>query len=290
MKDIIRTALACENMVRVTAVVTTDMVAEAVRLHRLMPVGAAALGRALTAAAIMSNMLKNEKDRLTLQIKGDGPLGGILVTGDSDANVKGYVNNPACDLPIRADGKLDVSGAVGRGYLQVIKDIGLKEPYIGLVALVSGEIAGDLANYFAVSEQINSAIALGVLVNTDGTVAGAGGYMLQLMPGASEECITFLEELISILPSVTTLISEYESIDELILKIFENKNVTFLDSSPCAYRCDCSRERMEKNLITIGKNDLEELAQEPQTELLCHFCDKKYVFSSEEIKKLVLSL
>jgi len=300
MGDSIVTALAFGGTVRITAAITTETVGTAAQLHALMPVTSAALGRSLTGVILMSNMLKNDSDKITFQIKGDGPLGGLLVTGDRFANVKGYVNNPNCDLPVRngegGDGKLDVSGAVGNGYLQVIKDIGLKEPYIGMVNLVSGEIAEDLTYYFAVSEQINSAIGLGVLVNPDNSVAKSGGYMIQLLPGADEECISFLEKRFAYLPSVVSLIGDLadstaeEKAKSLIEKIFEKESIEFLETKPCGYVCGCSKEKMEKNLITIGVKDLEELAEEKQTELLCHFCNSKYIFSSAEILDLIKSI
>ena len=281
-------AIAFGGAVRINAAVTCSTVSEAVRIHNLTPVSAAALGRSLTGAVLMSNMLKNDTDKLTLQIKGDGPLGGIVVTGNKFGFVKGYVNNPGCDLPIRPDGKLDVKGAVGRGYLQVIKDIGLKEPYVGMVNLISGEIAEDLTYYFAVSEQINSAIGLGVLINPDGSVQKAGGYMIQLMPGAEEEHIAFLEKRLTELPTVTELIDEEHDVKNMVKKIFNDKEVIFLEERPCGYRCDCSREHMERNLISLGKKDIEELADEaPETEIVCHFCNSKYIFSSEELKNLL---
>lgn len=326
-KDKMITALAFDKQVRVIAAVTTETVNKAISLHDLMPVPAAALGRALTGVVCMSSMLKNDTNKLTLQIQGKGPLGGVVVTGDRFGHVRGYVGNPACDLPVRADGKLDVSGAIGKGYLQVLKDIGMKEPYVGLVPLISGEIAEDLTYYFASSEQINSAIGLGVLVAPSGEALVAGGYMLQLLPGATEECISFLEKRLVELPSVTGLIQKEDTCDadadgesgkcgasgqvcgkrddgesgqvcrernaadvarDMVREIFGEHSVEFLTESECGYVCDCSRERMERNLISLGKKELYELAEEePETELVCHFCNTKYRFTSEELKGLI---
>lgn len=331
-KDKMITALAFDKQVRVIAAVTTETVNKAITLHGLLPVPAAALGRALTGTVFMSSMMKNDTDKLTLQIHGKGPLGGIVVTGDRLGHVRGYVGNPTCDLPVRADGKLDVSGAVGKGYLQVLKDIGMKEPYVGLVPLISGEIAEDLTYYFASSEQINSAIGLGVLIAPSGEALVAGGYMLQLLPGATEECISFLEKRLAELPSVTGMMATDQArggreadvpavacdagardgadtderdagerdADEvatrdaadvarnMVRQIFGEHSVEFLTESECGYVCDCSRERMERNLISLGKKELYELAEEePETELVCHFCNSKYRFTSEELKALV---
>lgn len=286
-KDQMATALAFDGQVRIIAAVTTELVSQAVEIHHLLPVPAAALGRALTGVALMSNMLKNDTDKITLQMKGNGPLGGIVVVGDRFANVKGYVHNPSCDLPIRADGKLDVSGAVGRGYLQIIKDLGMREPYTGMVNLISGEIAEDLAYYFASSEQIHSAVGLGVLIHPDGSVVRAGGYMLQLMPGATEECISYLEKRLAQLPSVVSLFTEDSDPQDIVRAIFEEHPVSFLDTFPCRYTCSCSRDRMERNMISIGAKDLRELAEEQEkTELVCHFCDKKYHFSAAELLEM----
>lgn len=295
-KDKMITALAFDKQVRVIAAVTTETVNKAISLHGLLPVPAAALGRALTGAVFMSSMLKNDTDKLTLQIHGKGPLGNVVVTGDRFGHVRGYVGNPQCDLPVRADGKLDVSGAIGKGYLQVLKDIGMKEPYIGMVPLISGEIAEDLTYYFASSEQINSAIGLGVLVAPEGNALIAGGYMLQLLPGATEECISFLEKRLTELPSVTGLMQQDDGDNrdaadvarDLVKTIFQEHSVEFLTESECGYFCDCSRERMERNLISLGKKELYELAEEePEAELVCHFCNSKYRFTSEELKSLI---
>ena len=293
-KDRMITALAFDKQVRVMAVVSTETVNKAIELHGLSPVAAAALGRGLTGGIIMSSMMKNDTDKLTLQIHSKGPLGGLVVAGDRYGHVRGYVGNPTCDLPVRADGKLDVSGALGKGYLQVLKDIGMKEPYVGLVPLISGEIAEDLTYYFASSEQINSAIGLGVLIAPNGSALVAGGYMLQLLPGATEECISFLEKRLVELPSVTGLMKDADSRDagdvarDMVLEIFGEHPVEFLSESECGYVCDCSRERMERNLISLGKKELYDLAEEePEAELVCHFCNAKYRFTSEELKGLI---
>ena len=305
--DNVITGLALNDKVRVIVANTTELVRKARDLHCLSNVATAALGRTLTGAVLMSRTLKNESDLLTIQIKGDGPLGGIVTTCDYNSNVKGYVYNPEVELPIReTDGKLDVGGAVGHsGQLQVVKSLGLKEPYVGLVNLISGEIAEDLAYYYASSEQVNSIVALGVVINKDNEVEVGCGYMIQLMPGADEECIRYLEDVSMLLPSVSQLFEECDGDCETVLErlfpkfaVFnddgtfaedkENINYRILNKSVCAYECDCSRERMERNLMSLGKKELTELAEEQETtELVCHFCNKKYEFTSKQLMELI---
>jgi len=289
MEDYIVRATAANATVMAMAVVSTNIVREAKRLHELSPLASAALGRTLTAASMMSQMLKSENDKLTIQIKGNGPLGGIVVVSDSHANVRGYVYNPGVYLPLNESGKLDVSSAVGReGYLNVIKDIGLKEPYIGYVDLVSGEIGDDIAYYYAFSEQVPSVVALGVLVDVDGNIINSGGYIIQLMPGAEEDIIDYLENKIKILPSVTNMLSDGKTPEDILELILGEKGLEILDKVPCAYKCSCSRERMERNLLSIGAKDIIEIIEEKHgAELNCHFCNKKYYFTEEDLKKLL---
>ena len=288
MNNYIIKATAANHQIRAYAAVTKEMVEEARRIHNTSPVATAALGRTLTAGAIMGSMMKNEKDVLTIQIKGDGPIGGITVTADSKANVKGYVNNPNVVIPANKIGKLDVAGANGKGMLTIIKDIGLKEPYVGHTPLVSGEIAEDITYYFASSEQVPSVVALGVLMNKDNTVRQAGGFIIQLLPGASEEVITKLENTIKGINSVTTMFEEGNTPETILENILGNVGLEQLDKIPTDFKCNCTREKVEKALISIGKRDLQEIADEGEpVELNCHFCNESYVFEVEDIKKYI---
>lgn len=288
MQDYITKALAGDGSIRVFAAVTTNTVEQARQYHEMNPTPCAALGRLLTGAALMSQNLKGEKDTITIQIKGDGPLGGIVVVSDWKANVRGYVHNPSFDLPLNGLGKFDISGAVGKGYLNVIRDIGLKEPYIGFVDLVSGEIAEDLAYYYAYSEQTPTAVNLGVLIGPEGKVIAAGGFLIQLLPEAPEKWGVELETKIKSLPPMTTLIHEGYKPEDMIAAIFGEGGYQLLGNVDVTYRCNCSRERMERNLISIGVHDLAELAEDPNgAELQCHFCNKKYQFTQESLEKLL---
>ena len=236
----------------------------------------------------MGAMLKNKSDKLTLQIKGDGPLQGVLVTANADVSVKGYVFNPDADVPDLYPGKLNVGGAVGHGNLKIIKDEGLKEPYSGTIELVSGEIAEDLTYYFAKSEQTPSAVGLGVLVDTDTTVRQAGGFIIQLMPNAPEEVIDKLEKTINSTPYITDLMDMGKTTEEILEMILGDFDLKITDKIPLEYKCDCSRERVEKALISIGAKDLEKIAKEDKkAEITCHFCNKKYDFNEEELLKLL---
>jgi molecular chaperone Hsp33 len=288
MQDYIVRATAAGSTVRVFAAITTEMVREAREVHLMSPEASAALGRTITAAALMSGLLKDDLDTMTIQIKGDGPLGGIVVTTDSKANVRGYVNNPNVYLPLNSQGKLDVAGAVGRnGYLNIIRDIGLREPYIGYVKLVSGEIGEDLAYYFAFSEQIPTVVALGVLVDKDESIINAGGYIIQLMPGAEESIINYIENTINCLPSVTNLIQNGETPEGILEILFGEKDLKIADKTPCKYLCNCSRERMERNLISLGHKEIAEIVDENKgAELQCQFCSKKYQFSQKDMIKI----
>lgn len=287
MKDYIVRMTAAEGTLRAFACVSTNLVQEAANVHQLSPVATAALGRTLTAAAMMSRMLKGEKDKLTVQIRGDGPLGGIVVASDSKANVRGYVHNPVVDLPLNERGKLDIRTAVGFGYINVIKDLGLKEPYIGFSDLVSGEIADDLTYYYATSEQVPSTVALGVLVDANG-VKSAGGFIIQLMPGAQEETVQKLEEKLIGFPSISKLLADGTTPEGVLKMLLEGLSPKEVETVPCAFVCNCSRDRMERNLISLGKEDLLEILEDKQgAELNCHFCNKKYNFTHEDLEELV---
>ena len=282
MKDHVVRATAAEGMVRAFAAVTTDTVREARELHGLSPVASAALGRTLTGAALMSKMLKGEKDTLTLQIRGDGPLGGIVTVSDSHANVRGYVYNPHVHPPLNSMGKLDVSGAIGpNGYLNVIKDLGLKEPYIGYVNLVSGEIAEDIAYYYSKSEQIPTAVALGVLQKPSLGVISAGGIMVQLLPGAEEPFVERLEELLRKYSSISSLAERASSPKEMLETIFEGVDKKWLGSVSFEFGCRCSRELAKALLLSMQESSEEEVL-----EVRCHFCNKVYTFTAQEIKGL----
>ncbi len=290
MKDYIVRATAAQGTVRAFATITTELVDKASKIHELSPIATAALGRTLTAAGMMSRMLKGEKDKLTIQIKGDGPLGGIVVTADSNADVKGYVYNPNVDLPLNDRGKLDIRTAVGFGYINVIKDMGLKEPYIGYADLVSGEIADDLTYYFATSEQVPSTVALGVLVDATG-VLSAGGFIIQLMPGAEEETVEKLEKRLIGFPPISKLLAQGTSPEQILEMLLEEMEPKFIEKVPCNFQCNCTRERMERNLISIGKNDLLEILEDGKgAELQCHFCNTKYNFTHQDIEMLIAEI
>jgi len=289
MEDHIVRATAANGMIRAFAAVTTEMVQEAHRIHGTSGVATAALGRTLTAAAMMARTLKNDSDVMTIQVRGDGPLGLIVVVTDAASNVRGYVHNPNVYIPLNAAGKFDVAGAVGRnGYLNVIKDLGLKEPYTGYVKLVSGEIGEDLAYYYAYSEQIPTALAVGVLVDPDENVRVAGGYILQLMPEADEETIGYLEDKVMYADSVTYMLSSGMDASAILDSLLGEKGLQYVEKLPCRYKCNCSRERMERNLISLGAKELSEIADEQHgAELQCHFCNTKYHFTEEELRALI---
>ncbi len=280
----IKKYLACEGRVNIICADTTDLVEEARRVHDLSPVATAALGRVLTMGAIMSTRIKGE-DAITIQIKGNGPIGNVVCVFDGNQNIKGYVGDPLVDLPLREDGKLDVGGAVGKeGYLYVIRDMGLKEPYIGITPLVSGEIAEDFTKYFAESEQTPSAVALGVLVDKEG-VKKAGGYLLTLMPDATEEDIQQIEEALKTLEPVTTMLDKNMSLQQIAEKATNDDNLMVMVGEIIPkYHCDCSKERFIKNLQKLGKEDIDHLFEEQDTiETVCQFCNKKYEFKREDL-------
>ncbi len=282
-------ATAAQGQIRAFAASTRDLVEQARAGHNTSPVATAALGRLLTAGVMMGSMMKNQQDLLTLKIQGDGPIGGLTVTADANGNVKGYVNNPLVVLPCNDKGKLDVAGALGIGVLSVIRDVGLKEPYVGQTILVSGEIAEDLTYYYATSEQTPSSVALGVLMNKDNTVRQAGGFMIQLMPGATEEVIGKLEERIGAISSVTSLLDEGMSPEQILEELLAGMDVEFTDRMDVRFYCGCTRKRVEKALVSIGKKELEDMIREGKPiEMNCHFCNAAYEFSVEELKELLV--
>ncbi|WP_346915561.1 Hsp33 family molecular chaperone HslO [Clostridium sp.] len=289
MKDKLIRATAKDGQVRIIAAITTELVNEATKTHECMPTASAALGRMLTGGVLMGAMLKNDTDSLTIQIDGGGEVKGITVTAHNDGSVKGYIGNPKIDLPLNEKGKLEVGGAIGKnGYLKVIKDMGLKEPYVGQVPIYTGEVGDDIAYYFTVSEQTPSAVALGVLVDTDLSIKAAGGFIIQMMPGASEFLADIITYRLEEIPSVTSMIEKGMTIEEILEFVFEDMDLKIYDSLVPEYKCDCSRERVERVLMSIGKNDLQEIYDDGKTEeILCHFCNKTYDFKPEDIKKIL---
>lgn len=287
MKDYIVRATAGDGQVRAFAATTGNLVEEARRRHNTGPVATAALGRLLTAGAMMGSMMKNDTDVLTLQIKGDGPLGGITVTADAKANVKGFVENPDAMLPPK-NGKLDVGGAVGIGLLNVIKDMGMKEPYVGQTILQTSEIAEDLTYYFATSEQVPSSVGLGVLMNKDNTVHCAGGFIVQVMPFVTDEVLSRLEENIQKISSVTQMLDDGHTPEQMLERVLEGLDIEITDTIPANFSCNCSHERIEKAIISIGKKDIQSMIDEgKEVEVKCHFCNTAYKFSVEELKEIL---
>ncbi|MBE6770193.1 MAG: Hsp33 family molecular chaperone HslO [Ruminococcaceae bacterium] len=287
MGKLIRCITSC-GAVMAAAVDATDIVKEAQRIHKLSPVATVALGRLLAGASMMGNALKNKDDSVTLRIAGDGPLGSLIAVSDSCGNVRGYVSNAAAEVPLNNKGQLDVASAVGReGMLYVLKDIGLKEPYNGSVPLFSGEIAEDITAYYAISEQIPTVCALSVSLNNDGSVSRAGGYLIQMMPFATEDEIKRLEDGIKEMSSLSSMFAQNMSLFDIIKKALKYYEVEVLDESSAEYLCNCSRARVEKALISIGKEGLLEMANEQDnTNIECHFCDKTYNFSAAQLRKL----
>ena len=285
MDDYMVRATAGDAQIRAFACTTRNLVEAARKAHNTSPVMSAALGRLLTAGAMMGSMLKGEKDLLTLQIKGDGPGSGVTVTADANGNVKGYVDVPGVILPANANGKLDVGGAMGNGYLQVIKDMGLKEPYVGKIELQTGEIAEDLTYYFAASEQVPSGVGLGVFMERDNTVKQAGGFIIQLMPFASEEAISRLEENLSKVASVTKMLEEGKTPEQMLEILLEGFDLEFVDKMPLQFFCNCTKSRVEKALISVGKKELQGMIDDGETiEVNCHFCNTNYEFTVDELK------
>ncbi len=281
-------ATALGGKVRAIAVRTKELVEELRQRHHCMPTATAALGRTATAGAMMGMMQKGE-EKLTIQVKGDGPLGQIVVDANAHGDVRGYVEHPETDLPLNAIGKLDVAGAVGEGYLYVIKDLGLKEPYRGSVPIISGELAEDFTYYFAKSEQTPSAVALGVLVDRDLSVKAAGGFIIQLLPGLSDEEITQIEQKISQLPPITALLDSGSSLEQILESAVGE--IRSLEKSPIQFQCKCSRDRVEQTLISLGVDELEAILREDsKAEVVCHFCNEAYGFSDEELRQLIQQL
>lgn len=288
MKDYMAKALVISGKVRIYCAVTTNTVEKARTIHNMNHTPAVALGRLLTGIALMSQTLKGENHTITIQVKGDGPIGSLVAVTDSKAGVRGYVHNPSFDLPLNEKGKFDIKTAVGSGYLNVIKDVGMKEPYSGRVNLVSAEIAEDLTYYYAYSEQTPTAMNLGVLIGTSGKVEAAGGYFIQLLPDADDAVVTKVEKAIASLEPITTLIHQGRTPEDIINMLFPDDTIEFFDNCPVEYKCTCSRERMERNLLSLGKKDLMEIAEDDKgAELQCHFCNSKYNFSKSEILSLL---
>ncbi len=289
MSDKIIKFLAHNGRVSVICADTTKMVEEARKIHDMSPVVTAAFGRLLTITAIMATEMKGSKDKLTVQLKGNGPIGVMIATANNKPFVKGYATNPVVELPLNEDGKLDVSGAVGHeGFINVVKDIGLKDPYIGISPLVSGEIAEDFANYFVNSEQRNSAVALGVLVDKNG-VRASGGYLITPMPDATEEDISTVEQSIFKAGAMSKMLDQNLTLEEIAKRITGDENVEIIeDSIVPEFKCDCSKEHMQDALMTIGKEELQDIIEnEGKAELICHFCNKKYQFNKEELKSIL---
>lgn len=288
MKDYVISGTAGEGSIRCFFATSRNTIEQLRQLHNTTPVVSAALGRLTTAAAIMGFMLKNETDLITLQVKGDGPLSGMLVTADNKVTVKGYPFFNDVDLPLNKFGKLDVGGAVGEGTLTVIKDVGLKEPYSGQVELVSGEIGEDITYYFGKSEQTASTVGLGVLVDTDYSIKASGGFIVQLMPDATEESIKKLETSLFGLPSITDMLVENMTPEDILDKLLGDQNLIINDKKELNFNCSCTRSRVEKALITLGKKELTTiLTEDKKAELNCHFCNKNYEFNEDDLKTLL---
>ena len=292
MSDQLVRAISKDGFVKAVAVSTRELTERARQIHKTLPVATAALGRLLAASSMMGNALKEDGASVTLQVKGGGPLGTVLAVSDNEGNVRGTVDNPAVDIPLRPDGKLDVGAAVGcDGTLTVIRDLNMKEPYVGSVGLLGGEIAEDLAAYFVESEQIPTACGLGVLVDRDQSVLAAGGYLIQLLPGASEDIITKVEGGIMAAGSVTKLLTEDSGAESLLRRVMPDFELEILETSPIEYRCYCSRDRMERALISLGPEELEQLIREQgEAELTCRFCDNVQHFSREELEELLAGM
>ena len=287
MADYLVRATAANAQIRAFAITSRETVERARSAHNLSPVVTAALGRLMTGGVMMGSMLKGEKDMLTLQIGGAGPVHGLTVTADSQGNVKGYADNPQAMMPPNSARKLDVGGVIGAGVLTVIKDMGLKEPYSSTIELATGEIGDDLTYYFAASEQIPSSVALGVLMEKNNTVKQAGGFIIQLMPFTSEEVIAKLEEKLTHMSPVTTLLEEGRTPEQILETMLGDMNLEITDTMPVQFYCNCSKERVEKVLLSLGKQELQELIDEGQdVELNCHFCNTNYVFTVEELRKI----
>ncbi|QAY67420.1 Hsp33 family molecular chaperone HslO [Paenibacillus protaetiae] len=287
LKDVLVRGTAWGGKIRVFAARTTQLVSELQRRHQSMPTATAALGRTATAGAIMGAMLKGQ-EKLTIQVKGEGPIGQIVVDANADGEVRGYADHPEVHLPSNSEGKLDVAGVVGQtGYLHVIKDLGLKEPYRGSVPIISGELAEDFTYYFAVSEQTPSAVGLGVLVDTDGSVLHAGGFVVQLLPGLTEDEISQLEKAIGQMPHVTKLLDQGETPEQL-LRWVVGDDLHIHSSMDIAFKCQCSEERVEQTLISLGESELRQIIEDDgKAEVVCHFCNEAYTFERGHLERLL---
>lgn len=292
MADRIVRAISADGLVQAAAICSRDLTERARQIHKTLPVATAALGRALAAASMMGNALKSDGASLTLQFKGGGPLGTVLAVSDNEGCVRGYVTNPRTDLPLRPDGKLDVGGAVGHdGTLTVIKDLHMKEPYVGTIDLLGGEIAEDVASYFVESEQIPTACALGVLVDRDQSVKSAGGYLIQLMPGAGEDTIAKVEGGVMAAGPVSAILEQNDDPEALLHTVMSDFDLKILETCPVSYKCYCSRQRVERALISLGKPELEQmLAEQGGCQLTCQFCDAVYDFSADDLRALIAGL
>ena len=292
MADRIVRAISTDGMVQAAAIYSRDLTERARQIHKTLPVATAALGRTLAAASMMGNALKSDGASLTLQFKGGGPLGTVLAVSDNEGNVRGYVTNPHVDIPLRKDGKLDVGTAVGHeGTLTVIKDLHMKEPYVGTIDLLGGEIAEDVAGYFVESEQIPTACALGVLVDRDQSVKAAGGYLIQLMPGAAEDTIAKVEGGIMAAGAVSAILEKNDDPEAMLRTVMSDFDLKILETCPVEYRCYCSRERVERALISLGRTELEQmLSEQGGCQLTCQFCDAVYEFTAEDIQRLLKNL
>ena len=292
MADRIVRAISTDGMVQAAAICSRDLTERARQIHKTLPVATAALGRTLAAVSMMGNALKSDGASLTLQFKGGGPLGTVLAVSDNEGNVRGYVTNPHVDIPLRKDGKLDVGAAVGHeGTLTVIKDLHMKEPYVGTIDLLGGEIAEDVAGYFVESEQIPTACALGVLVDRDQSVKAAGGYLIQLMPGAAEDTIAKVEGGIMAAGAVSAILEKNDDPEAMLRTVMSDFDLKILETCPVEYRCYCSRERVERTLISLGRTELEQmLSEQGGCQLTCQFCDAVYEFTAEDIQRLLKNL
>ena len=292
MADRIVRAISTDGMVQAAAICSRDLTERARQIHKTLPVATAALGRTLAAASMMGNALKSDGASLTLQFKGGGPLGTVLAVSDNEGNVRGYVTNPHVDIPLRKDGKLDVGTAVGHeGTLTVIKDLHMKEPYVGTIDLLGGEIAEDVAGYFVESEQIPTACALGVLVDRDQSVKAAGGYLIQLMPGAAEDTIAKVEGSIMAAGAVSAILERDDDPEAMLRTVMSDFDLKILETCPVEYRCYCSRERVERALISLGREELEQmLSEQGGCQMTCQFCDAVYTFTAEDIRALLKNL
>ncbi len=287
MSDYIVRATAANDQIRAFAITSREMVEKARKLHETSPVATAAFGRLLTGAAMMGSMMKGEKDILTIRMRGDGPINGITVTADSGSNVKGYVGNPNVIIPPNYLGKLDVGAAIGYGTMSVTKDLGMKEPYTSQINLTTSEVAEDLTYYFAASEQVPSAVALGVLMEKNNTVKQAGGFILQLMPFAEEKVISFLEDKVNKISSVTDMLEKGMTPEDILEEVVGELGLKINDKIPTAYKCNCSRERVSRALVSIGKKELNDMINDgKEININCNFCNTNYAFSVAELKEL----